>query len=76
MRAFWVTKMDEAKPQILLLRPAKAALMLDMSKSKLYDALHRGEIPSLRIAGQIRVPVAAVEKLISERLERGIDSDE
>jgi len=63
--------METTKP--LLLRPAKAAQLLDMSRSKLYDALTRGEIPSLRIAGQLRVPMAAVEKLIAEQVQRGVD---
>ena len=63
--------METTKP--LLLRPAKAAQLLDMSRSKLYDALTRGEIPSLRIAGQLSVPMAAVEKLIAEQVQRGVD---
>jgi excisionase family DNA binding protein len=64
--------METEKKQILV-RPAKAAQLLDMSKSKVYDAIHRREIPSILIAGQIRVPLAAIEQLIAERLECGAD---
>jgi excisionase family DNA binding protein len=57
------------KLETLLVRPAKAAQLLDMSKSKLYGALHRGEIPSVTIAGQLRIPLPEIKKLISERLQ-------
>jgi excisionase family DNA binding protein len=61
----------EMKP--LIVRPGRAAQMLDMSKSKVYDAIHRGELPALRIAGQLRISVVAIEKLVSERLAVGVD---
>jgi excisionase family DNA binding protein len=62
---------NEMKP--LIVRPGRAAQMLDMSKSKVYDAIHRGELPALRIAGQLRISVAAIEKLLNERLAVGVD---
>jgi len=59
----------------LLLKPIKAAALLDMSKSKLYDAMARGEVPSVRVAGVLRVPLAAIESLINEQLEKGGTDD-
>jgi excisionase family DNA binding protein len=52
----------------LVVKPARAAQLLDMSKSKIYDAIHRGDVPAIRISGQLRVPVAAIERLIADQL--------
>jgi len=43
-----------------------------MGKSSIYDAIHKGEIPAIRINGNLRVPMSAIERLIAERLERGV----
>ena len=56
-------------------KPVRAAFLLDCSTSKLYDAIKKNEIPSIRIAGMLRVPMAAIESLIAERLEKGDDND-
>jgi excisionase family DNA binding protein len=65
--------MEETKGTIrpLVVRPIKAAVLLDMGKSSIYDAIHKGEIPAIRINGNLRVPMAAIEQLIAERLRRG-----
>ncbi len=65
--------MEETKGSIrpLLLRPIRAAALLDMGKSSIYDAIHKGELPAIRVNGNLRIPLAAIEKLIAERLERG-----
>jgi len=38
--------------------------ILDLRKSSAYLAISRGQIPSIRIGGQIRIPRAAVEKML------------
>ena len=41
----------------LLLRPAEVAEALGIGRSKVYELIHAGELPSIRIGGSIRVPL-------------------
>ena len=50
------------------LKPVEAAETLRISRSKLYEALAQGEIPSVRIAGLIRVPRAWVEQQVAQAI--------
>ena len=61
----------------LLLTPVEAAAVLSISRSKLYELMAAGRIPSVRIDGCRRVPVTALENYV-ERLERegGGDSEQ
>ena len=43
---------------------AEAAEALGLAKSTTYDAIRRGEIPSVRIGGRIVVPKAALAKFL------------
>jgi excisionase family DNA binding protein len=52
----------------LLLTTEEAALVLGISRAKLYPMLMRKEIPSLRIGGLRRVPVSALQRYVEERL--------
>jgi excisionase family DNA binding protein len=56
----------ENKLERLLLRPAEAAEILGVSRSKLYELIARGKIPSVRLdeGRLIRVPVAALKALV------------
>jgi hypothetical protein len=40
-----------------------------MSRSKIYDAIERRQIPALRIAGQLRIPMAEIQKIIAQQLQ-------
>lgn len=51
----------------ILLRPAEAAVSLGVGRAKIYDLIHRGEIPSIRLGGAIRVPADRLKALIDER---------
>lgn len=51
----------------LTLRPAEAGDALGFSRSKIYEMLAAGEIPSIKVAGQFRIPVKALEKWIAEQ---------
>ena len=59
-------------PDKLLLRPAEAAEALGISRSKVYELLASGTLPSVRIGGgSVRVPVEALRKWIDqETVER------
>jgi excisionase family DNA binding protein len=56
----------------LLLRPTEAADAIGVSRSKAYELIASGEIPSVKMGGCVRVPVAALNQWIADRLsERG-----
>jgi excisionase family DNA binding protein len=52
----------------LLLRPTEAAVAIGISRSKIYELLASGELPSIRIGGSVRIPVDALRKWIDGRL--------
>jgi excisionase family DNA binding protein len=52
----------------LLLRPAECADAIGVSRSKTYDLIATGEIPSIRVGGSVRVPVAELREWIGRRL--------
>jgi excisionase family DNA binding protein len=54
--------------QKLALRPAQVAVMLEISRSKTYELISRGEIPSIRIGSSVRVPVGALQAWVERRL--------
>ncbi len=43
----------------------KAAQKLNISKNACYDAVKRGELPSLKIGKRVLVPKAALDRLLS-----------
>jgi excisionase family DNA binding protein len=47
----------------LYLRPAKAAVLLDFGRAKIYDLIDRGELHAVTIGGQLRIPVSEIERL-------------
>lgn len=53
----------------LLLRVPEAAEVLSISKSKCYELVAAGRLPSLKVGASIRVPLAALEEWIAESLE-------
>jgi excisionase family DNA binding protein len=54
------------QPIRLLLTPAETAKAPAISRATLYPMLMRKEIPSIRVGGLRRVPVAALERYIEE----------
>jgi len=55
----------------LLLRPVEAAEAIGISRSKIYELLASGELPSVRIGASVRVPVEALRAWIAEQLDAG-----
>ncbi len=57
----------------LMLRPTEAADAIGISRSKAYEMIAAGQIPSVRVGGVVRVPVAAlktwIERQLAERAE-------
>jgi excisionase family DNA binding protein len=54
----------------MMLRPAEAAEAIGVSRSKVYELIAGGEIPSVRVGGCIRVPVAALREWIDRQLRK------
>ena len=54
----------------LLLRPVEAAEVIGIGRSKLYELLSTGELPSIRIGSSVRVPVAELRAWIERRIEQ------
>ena len=58
-----------AEPERLLLRPAEAGDVIGVSRSRAYELIASGEIPSVDVDGSPRVPVAALKAWIEKRLK-------
>ena len=41
----------------LLIRPSEAAEVLGIGRTKIYELIARGEVPSVRVGSVIRVPL-------------------
>jgi excisionase family DNA binding protein len=50
----------------VLLRPAKAAQLADISRSVAYELIQRGEWPSIKVGRSLRVPVRDLLDWIEE----------
>ena len=62
------TTLEGLHPARLLLRPAEAATALGIGRTKVYELIAAGELPSIRIGASVRVPVAALEAWIARRV--------
>ena len=51
----------------LLLRPIEAAEAIGIGRSKAYELLASGELPSIRIGSSVRVPVDALRAWIERK---------
>jgi len=51
----------------LVMSVAEAARLLGISKTLAYDLVARGELPSLRLGGRVRIPRRALERLTESR---------
>lgn len=54
-----------------VLRPGRVMEYLDISEPTFYEYVRRGILPAVRLhrAGQLRIPAAAVFKLLEQRVE-------
>ncbi len=55
----------------LLLRPTEAADAIGVGRSKVYELLASGELPSIRIGGSIRVPLDKLRDWIDRKASDG-----
>lgn len=57
----------------LLLRPNEAADLLAVGRSKLYELIAAGEVPSMKIGKSLRVPAAALEQWVAEHAASAVE---
>ncbi len=58
----------------LLLRPTEAAEAIAVGRSKVYQLLARGELPSVRVDGRLRVPVAQLREWVEQKVNSRVDA--
>lgn len=56
----------------MALRPTEVAQTLGIGRSKTYELLASGALPSVRIGGSIRVPVEALNAWMRQQLEQSV----
>lgn len=64
-------RIETSPVPVMLLRPAEAAAMIGLSRTKTYELIARGELPSVRFGGSVRVPLDALRALIAHKLTEG-----
>ena len=52
----------------LLLRPAEAAEMLGVGRSKLYELIADGTLPTVRVGQRMRIPVGALRRWVERQV--------
>jgi excisionase family DNA binding protein len=54
----------------LLLRISDTAALLSVGRTKVYQLIRAGTLPTVRLAGDMRVPRVAVERLVAEAMPK------
>ena len=57
----------------LLVRVEEAARILSLGRSKIYELLASGELPSVTIGTARRIPLAALQTWVTERTKYGVE---
>ena len=57
--------MDNIKSEFVFVKPVRAAKLLDMSKSKIYEMIQRKELPAVSLGGCLRIPMSALDDLVA-----------
>lgn len=68
-RVLEVTVDDDVK----LIRVDEAARALRIGRTRMYELLAKGELPSIRIGHSVRVPIRALAEWISQHSRKGAD---
>lgn len=53
-------------PDVLVIDVVEAGRRLGISRSAAYQAVHAGQIPSVRIGRLIRVPLVALQRMLDQ----------
>ena len=63
---------QEGTPERLLLRIPEVAEVLGIGRTKIYEMIATGELPTVRFGRAVRVSVNTLQKWIAERERRSI----
>ena len=63
---------QEGTPQRLLLRIPEVAETLGIGRTKIYELIATGELPTVRFGRAIRVSVTTLQKWVEEREQQGV----
>lgn len=55
---------DSSNPKRLTYSVTETAKVLGISRSSAYAAIHKGEIPSIKMGRRFLVPILALEKIL------------
>jgi len=61
----------EGAPQRLLLRVPEAAEQLGIGRTKIYEMISTGELPTIRIGRAVRISASALQKWVELREKQG-----
>ncbi len=64
----------EVPPQRLLLRIPEVAETLGIGRTKIYEIIARGELPTVRIGRAVRISVTTLQKWVEEREQQNMPS--
>jgi excisionase family DNA binding protein len=60
----------------VLLRPSEAAKALGCSRTRIYELIHAGDLPHVRLGGtSIRIPRVAIQRLVDHAMQTGEGSE-
>jgi len=60
----------DAQPKTLTV-PEAGRVYFDLGRNASYEAARRGDIPTIRIGRLLRVPVAALERMLQATIPKG-----
>jgi len=63
---------QEGTPQRLLLRIPEVAETLGIGRTKIYEMIATGELPTIRIGRAVRISVTTLQKWVEEREQQGV----
>ena len=64
-----IKKLKRSNESALVYTVPKAALLLDVATSTVYDAIARGELPCIKIGKRRLIPRLALDQLLNQPLE-------
>ena len=59
--------LKKTKPSPVAVRPSTFAALYDLAPSTVYDAIERRDLPVIRIGRNVRIPLTAIDELLTTR---------
>ena len=63
--------MNDTTPERLLLRPTEAADVLGVGRSKIYELIAEGLIPTVQVGSRLRIPLEELRNWIRQETGKG-----